>query len=144
MKETSGGLPPCTAVWSTVGRLSPAELYFAFTFGYAFLKASRTAWNDFCSSPAQIPRMLIEPLTSWLAAAVSPPPAVPASPLSSSSSPQAAARSVIASTSIRASAGSHQRLLVILPVMLHLPGSGDLVVDREPALWLEEVEPGRV
>src|SRR3954454_23971820 len=51
----SGGLPPCTAVLSTVGVLSPAGLYFTVTFGYVFLKPPITAWKDFCSSPVQIP-----------------------------------------------------------------------------------------
>src|SRR5215211_9068047 len=52
---TSGGLPPSTAVPSTVGTLSPAEVYLTFTFGYFCWKPSRTAWKDFCSSPLQTP-----------------------------------------------------------------------------------------
>ena len=37
-----GGLPPCTAVDSTVGSWSPAEVYFTFTFGYCAVNPSMT------------------------------------------------------------------------------------------------------
>src|SRR5918911_2156766 len=62
----SGGLPPCTAVESTVGVLSPVGLYFTETFGYFLWKPSRTAWNDFCSSPVQTPLIVIFPFTAVL------------------------------------------------------------------------------
>src|SRR3954452_2177059 len=60
----SGGLPPWTAVESTVGVLSPLELYLTVTFGYFSLHTSSTAWKDFCSSPVHTPVMLTFPLTS--------------------------------------------------------------------------------
>src|SRR3954454_21434262 len=66
----SGGLPPWTAVLSTVGVLSPAGLYFTVTFGYCFLKPSMTAWKDFCSSPVQMPTTETLPLTLLAAFAV--------------------------------------------------------------------------
>src|SRR4051795_4382129 len=71
----SGGLPPCTAVLSTVGVLSPAGLYFTLTFGYCFLNPSMTAWKDFCSSPVQMPtsEMLPETLLAALAVVLLPP-----------------------------------------------------------------------
>src|SRR3954447_7374526 len=60
----SGGFPPWTAVESTVGVLSPLELYLTVTFGYFSLHTSSTAWKDFCSSPVHTPVMLTFPLTS--------------------------------------------------------------------------------
>src|ERR671936_1135956 len=62
----SGGLPPCTAVESTVGVLSPVGLYLTETFGYFFLNPSSTAWKFFCSSPVQTPLIEIFPLTAVL------------------------------------------------------------------------------
>src|SRR3954451_17110420 len=60
----SGGLPPATAVASTVGVLSPVDLYLTLTPGLALRKPSRTALNDFSSSPVHTPTMLIEPGTA--------------------------------------------------------------------------------
>src|SRR3954451_7265251 len=62
----SGGLPPSTAVESTVGRLSPALVYFTFTPGYFFRKPSITAWKEACSLPVQMPMIEMEPLTAVL------------------------------------------------------------------------------
>ncbi len=60
----SGGLPPCTAVESTVGVLSPVDRYVTLTFGYFSLKPSSTAWKCFCSSPVQTPTIETLPETS--------------------------------------------------------------------------------
>src|SRR6186997_1402138 len=79
----SGGLPPSMAVESSGARLSPPEVYLTLTFGYCSLKPSITAWNDFCSSPAQIAMIEIEPVTSSL-------PFAPSSPLSPPPQPVAA------------------------------------------------------
>src|SRR5512133_195356 len=62
----SGGLPPCTAVESSGARLSPPDVYLTLTFGYFSLKPLITAWNAFCSSPAQIAIVESEPVTSSL------------------------------------------------------------------------------
>src|SRR2546421_8579461 len=84
----SGGLPPCTAVESTVGVLSPLGLYLTVTFGYLALKPFSTAWNDFCSSPVQTPVIVTLPET-LLAVVCSPPepffelPPHPAAPTAS-------------------------------------------------------------
>ena len=78
----SGGLPPCTAVESTVGISSPTGRYLTFTFGYFSLKPSRTALNERASWPVQTP--LMERLPETFSSPAAPPP------LSSSSSPQAA------------------------------------------------------
>ena len=59
----SGGLPPCTAVESTVGVLSPVERYVTLTFGYFSLNPSRTAWKCCCSAPVQTPTILMFPYT---------------------------------------------------------------------------------
>src|SRR3954447_9873013 len=67
MAARSGGLPPWTAVLSTVGVLSPAGLYLTLTLGYFLVNPSITAWKDFCSSPVQMPT--IERLPETLAAA---------------------------------------------------------------------------
>src|SRR3569833_3594378 len=74
----SGGLPPCTAVESTVGGLSPVERYGTLTFGYFTLKPASTAWNAFCSSPVQTPPICTLPLVSVepLAVVAPPPPLV--------------------------------------------------------------------
>src|SRR3954447_20136511 len=72
----SGGLPPSTAVPSTVGTLSPADVYFAVTFGYLALKPSSTAWKDFCSSPVQTPMIDTLPETFEAAGVVADPPLV--------------------------------------------------------------------
>ena len=85
----SGGLPPSTAVETTVGTLSPAEVYLTFTSGYCSLKASITAWNDLCSSPVQMPTTETLPETS-LAALVEPP--LVEAPPSSSFPPQPPSR----------------------------------------------------
>src|SRR6266511_2214563 len=69
----SGGLPPSTAVLTTVGTLSPAEVYFTLTFGYVSLNLSITAWKDFCSSPVQMPTTETDPDT-FEAAEVDVPP----------------------------------------------------------------------
>jgi len=61
--RAAGGLPPLTAVASTVGRLSPAGWYFTFTPGLAAWKALSTAWKDCCSAPVQIPAIEMLPLT---------------------------------------------------------------------------------
>ena len=34
--------------------MSPPDVYLTSTFGYSSVKPSITAWNDSCSSPAQI------------------------------------------------------------------------------------------
>lgn len=82
----SGGLPPSMAVESTVGVLSPAEVYLTFTLGYFSSNASSTAWKDSCSLPVQMPMTERLPLTEAsavvMAGALSPEP-------DSSSSPQA-------------------------------------------------------
>ena len=57
-------MPPCTAVESTVGVLSPVDRYVTLTFGYFSLKPSSTAWKCFCSSPVQTPTIEILPETS--------------------------------------------------------------------------------
>ena len=44
--------------------MSPPDVYLTSTFGYCFLNPSITAWNDVCSSPAQIAIIESEPLTS--------------------------------------------------------------------------------
>src|SRR5207253_4822614 len=49
----SGGLPPWTAVASTVGIWSPPDVYFTVKPEFAFSNPARTASNDFCSSPVQ-------------------------------------------------------------------------------------------
>src|SRR5438128_2167018 len=59
----SGGRPPDKAVDNTVGVLSPAGLYFTFTFGYCLLNASMTRWKFFCSAAVQIPTTETLPLT---------------------------------------------------------------------------------
>ena len=61
-----GGLPPSTAVESSGARLSPPDVYLTLTFGYFSSKSSITAWNDSCSSPAQIAIVEIDPETSSL------------------------------------------------------------------------------
>ena len=80
----SGGLPPWTAVESRGARLSPPDVYLTSTFGYCFLNPSITAWNDVCSSPAQIAIIESEPLTSSfppeLLLLLSPPPPQAAAP----------------------------------------------------------------
>src|SRR3954452_22527026 len=70
----SGGLPPATAVDSTVGVLSPVDLYLTLMPGFAFRNPSRTASNDFCSSPVQTPTMLMLPLTFVFCAPATPLP----------------------------------------------------------------------
>src|SRR2546423_4337028 len=91
----SGGLPPWTAVESTVGVLSPLGLYLTVTFGYLALKPFRTAWNDFCSSPVQTPVMVTLPETLLLAV-VPPPPELffelPPHPAATSASGSASSR----------------------------------------------------
>src|SRR5215207_7684633 len=62
----SGGLPPATAVESTVGVLLPADRYFTLTSGNFFSKPSRTSWKFFCSGPDQMPIMERVPLTAPL------------------------------------------------------------------------------
>src|SRR6266576_440018 len=61
----SGGLPPATAVARTVGVLSPVDLYDTLTSGFAFLKPSRTALNDFSSSPVHTPTIETVPETDF-------------------------------------------------------------------------------
>src|ERR1044071_7249703 len=60
----SGGLPPSTAVESTVGVLSPVDRYVTLTFGYFFLKPFSTAWKCCCSAPVQTPTIFTAPETS--------------------------------------------------------------------------------
>src|SRR5437763_11965181 len=74
----SGGLPPETAVARIVGSWSPAGVYFTVTFGYCFLKPSRTAWKFFCSSPVQTPVNDTVPETLVAGAVEAAPPAVDA------------------------------------------------------------------
>ena len=57
-------MPPCTAVESTVGVLSPVDRYVTLTFGYFALKPLSTAWKCFCSSPVQTPTIETLPETS--------------------------------------------------------------------------------
>src|SRR3954469_8074550 len=59
----SGGRPPASAVESTVGVLSPAGLYFTWTFGYCLLKAATTRWKFFCSCATQMPTIEMVPFT---------------------------------------------------------------------------------
>src|SRR4051812_2098130 len=61
----SGGLPPATAVESTWGVLSPAEVYLTLTPGNFFWKAFRTCWKFFCSAPVQMPVHERLPLTAY-------------------------------------------------------------------------------
>ena len=61
----SGGLPPATAVASTVGRLSPTGLYFTWTFGYVLLKRLMTSWNCFWPDvDVQMPSKVIVPFSA--------------------------------------------------------------------------------
>src|SRR3954464_2407040 len=69
----SGGLPPATAVASTVGSWSPADVYLTVTPGFVFLKPASTAWNDFCSAPDHTAITEIEPLACGLLGAASAP-----------------------------------------------------------------------
>ena len=62
MSAMSGGLPPATAVASTVGRLSPTGLYLTWTFGYVLLKRLMTSWNCFWPEvDVQMPSKVIVP-----------------------------------------------------------------------------------
>src|SRR5436190_17133911 len=83
----SGGLPPATAVERSGARLSPPDVYLTLTFGYFALNPSITAWNDVCSSPAQIAIIESEPLTSLfpllLLLSLPPPPPQAAAPKAS-------------------------------------------------------------
>ena len=63
----SGGLPPCTAVASTVGVWSPDEVYFTFTPGFFLVKASITAWKLACSLPVHTPVTEMLPETARFA-----------------------------------------------------------------------------
>src|SRR3954451_12338032 len=76
----SGGLPPATAVASTVGSWSPADVYLTVTPGATFLKPASTAWNDFCSAPDQTASTEMVPDTACglLGAASAPTPAASA------------------------------------------------------------------
>src|SRR4051812_37142203 len=103
----SGGLPPATAVESSGARLSPPDVYLTLTFGYCSLNPSITAWNDVCSSPAQIAIIESEPETSLLPLpllSLSPPP------------PQAAAPKASATASAAKSA--RYLILMLLPQRL--------------------------
>ena len=114
----SGGLPPATAVESTVGVLLPADRYLTLTSGNFFLNPSRTSWKFFCSGPDQMPTMERLPLTACLellapvAVAVSAVSAVTAAP--------------------RASKEMRNLLMWIL--------SGGFVIDPESGLGIEEVQ----
>src|SRR5664279_3348478 len=66
IEARSGGLPPATAVESTVGTLSPADVYLTLTPGNFFWKAVSTAWKFFCSAPLQTPTHDRLPLTAYL------------------------------------------------------------------------------
>src|SRR4051794_23140346 len=70
---TSGGLPPATAVASTVGSWSPAEVYLTVTPGFVFLNPARTARNDFCSAPDHTAMTEIVPVACGLLGAASAP-----------------------------------------------------------------------
>src|SRR3954447_6847671 len=70
---TVGGFPPSTAGASTVGRLSPADVYLTLTFGLSSVKPSITFWNARCSGPLQTP--ITEMLPEMLL--VTPPPLDP-------------------------------------------------------------------
>src|SRR3954452_8046435 len=137
----SGGLPPATAVASTVGSWSPAGLYLTVTFGNFSLNPSSTAWKFFCSSPVQTPanEMSPETLASGAAAAVDPAGALVAAgaaalvaPLvvESLPPPHAATTSATAAT---ASAGRWNRDRVI-----RCSSSG--VIDAEARLGIEEMQ----
>src|SRR4051812_35525938 len=108
----SGGLPPWTAVPTTVGTLSPAEVYLTLTFGYDSLNLSITAWKDFCSSPVQMPTT--EPWREgWVFGGVAdgPPPPLPPPP-----PPQPASASSAVAT--RASGACRWRRCLITVVLL--------------------------
>ena len=60
----SGGFPPCTAVDSTVGVLSPVEVYLTLTPGNFLWKAASTSLKFLASAPAHTPDIEMLPLTA--------------------------------------------------------------------------------
>src|SRR6266536_4809349 len=59
----SGGLPPATAVASTVGVWSPDDVYLTLTSGFAFVNPSMTAWKFCSSAPVHTPVIEMLPET---------------------------------------------------------------------------------
>src|SRR3954451_564044 len=102
---TVGGFPPSTAVASTVGRLSPADVYLTLTFGLSSVKPSITFWNARCSGPLQtpitemLPEMLLvdppplDPLELLLPPPHPPPPDLPPPPPHPAARPSASTAS---------------------------------------------------